>query len=132
MPPLYRGRRAPEVTPAEVTAWASAVVSGCLGGPGCDRFTCRVARAALRDAAEHRYRRDDARARVRPVADWLVTPPDIAERLERPLGTVRDWCRAPDFPEPLRRGGRGQLTLYWWPQVEAWLHGRRLIPEDDQ
>lgn len=80
----------------------------------------------------HRHRRADMRDRTRPNPAHIVTPTDIADRLERPLGTVREWCRAPDFPPPLRAGGRGQTTLYWWPQVEAWAHGRRLIPEDDQ
>lgn len=54
---------------------------------------------------------------TRPDGDLLVTPTEAAARLGWPLGTFRDRARQPGFPRPVKQGGRGQTTLYWWPDL---------------
>lgn len=59
--------------------------------------------------------------------DPLVTAETIAERLGRPVATVRSWS----LPEPV--GAHPRRPVYDWPEVAEWLARRGVYsPPDDE
>jgi predicted DNA-binding transcriptional regulator AlpA len=50
--------------------------------------------------------------------DALLTPAEVAERVRRPIATVRFWRAAGTGPKSANIGGR---VLYRASDVEAWI-----------
>lgn len=58
--------------------------------------------------------------------DALLTPAEVAERLRRPVATVRYWRATGIGPKSANVGGR---VLYRASDVEAWLEEKFNAPQ---
>lgn len=58
--------------------------------------------------------------------DALLTPVEVAERLRRPVATVRYWRAVGIGPKSANVGGR---VLYRASDVEAWLEEKFNVPQ---
>jgi DNA-binding transcriptional MerR regulator len=58
--------------------------------------------------------------------DALLTPVEVAERLRRPVATVRYWRAVGIGPKSANVGGR---VLYRASDVEAWLEEKFNLPQ---
>ena len=60
------------------------------------------------------------------MSDRLLTMPEVAQRLNRPIGTLRDWRKKNRGPRSYRIEGR---IMYRESEVEAWVTAQTTVAE---